>query len=48
MSRITEAKEVFSGDPMKFFVWSEGIVGKLTEENCVGYALAPVPMPDVR
>ena len=37
--------EVFSGDRMKFFSWSQGIVGKLTEENCVLYATEGVDKP---
>ena len=38
--------EVFGGDRMRFFSWSQAIIGKLTEENCVRFATEGVDKPE--
>ena len=42
---IIANKETFKGEPAKFFDWSQGTIGKLTEENCISYATEIVPKP---
>jgi hypothetical protein len=37
--------EEFGGDRMRFFSWSQAVVGKLTEENCVRYATEGIEKP---
>ena len=42
---IIANKETFKGEPARFFDWSQGTIGKLTEENCISYATDIVPKP---
>jgi hypothetical protein len=49
MSNNNELKDadIFKGDPLKFFSWSQSVLGKLTEENCDRYVTEGIEKPGV-